>query len=122
MAGRSAKAGGRALGSLFRRRAVRSRQIGRNRDWHLEAGQEQRGRIESNHWDQRTEWQPLATDLWILGRVHAGVNDFDEARGLMKRALELWSTYGGVLPDVQVQAIADLKDEKGRFKSSADDV
>jgi hypothetical protein len=50
------------------------------------------------------------------------VNDFDEATDLMKRALELWSTYGGVLPGVQVQAIADLKDEIGRLKASADDV
>lgn len=115
--GRAFGQGRRArLGSLLDDVRSDPGQIGRNRDWHLEAGQEQRGRIESNHWDQRTEWQPLATDLWILGRVHAGVNDFDEARGLMKLALELWSTYGGVLPDVQVQAIADLKDEIGRLK------
>jgi hypothetical protein len=99
-----------------------SMQVRRNRDWQLEAGQEQRVRIESGHWDQRTEWQLLATDLWILGRIHAGVNDFDEARGLMERALGLWSIYGAVLPDVQVQAIADLKDEIGRLPASADDV
>jgi hypothetical protein len=72
-------------------------QVRRNREWHLEDGQEQRVRIESGHWDQRTEWQLLATDLWILGRIHAGVNDFDEARGLMERALGLWSIYGAVL-------------------------
>ena len=121
---------GRGFGQDLRARLaalfddVRSdpRQITRNRDWHLETGQGQRTRIDSNHWDQQTEWQKLATDLWILGRVHAGVNDFDEATDLMKRALELWSTYGGVLPGVQVQAIADLKVEIGRLKASADDV
>jgi hypothetical protein len=102
--------------------AVRSdgMQATRNRDWHLEAGQEQRIRIESNHWDHQTEWQQLATDLWILGRIHAGVKDFDEARGLMERALSLWSIYGTVLPHVQSQAIVDLKDEIGGLPASAD--
>ena len=86
-------------------------QARRNRELQLEAGQEQRYRIESKQWDEQTEWQQLATDLWILGQIHAGVSDFDEARRLLERALGLWSIYGAVLPHVQVQAIADLKEE-----------
>jgi len=109
------------LASLFDGVQSDPRQTARNRDWHLEAGQEQRARIDSDHWDQQTEWQQLATDLWTLGRIHAGLNDVDEARDLMERALGLWSTSGAVLPHVQLQAIADLKDEIGRLPASADE-
>jgi hypothetical protein len=120
--GRAFGQGRRArLGSLLDDVRSDPRQIGRNRDWHLEAGQEQMTRIDSNHWDQQTEWQQLARDLWILGRIHAGLNDVYEARDLMERALGLWSTYGAVLPHVQLQAIADLKDEIGRLPASADE-
>lgn len=97
--------------------AVRSdaMQVKRNHDLYLEAGQQERNRIDSNYWDPEVQWQHLATDLWVLGRIHARVEDVEEARTLMQRALGIWSTYGARLPDVQVQAIAELNDEIGRL-------
>jgi hypothetical protein len=103
------------LAALFAEVRSDAIQVSRNRDLHLEAGQEQRFRIESNHWDRATEWQQLATDLWVLGRIHARVDDVDEAKALLERALGLWSICGAALPDVQVKAIADLHDEIGRL-------
>ena len=95
-------------------------QLARNRAWHLEAGQPQRDRIDSKHWDPESEWQQLATDLWLLARVHAGVGDIPEAKQLMERALGIWGTDGAVLPDIQAEAIAGLKEEIGRLAASAE--
>jgi hypothetical protein len=105
----------RRLASLFDRIRRDPVQAARNREWHLEPGQSHKARIESNCWDLEADWQLLATDLWVLGRLHAGVGDFAEARALLERALGLWKTYGSVLPDVQMEAITALQREIACF-------
>lgn len=86
-------------------------QRARNRSWLLEPGQEERTRIESNHWDPETEWQMLATDLWSLGRLHARIGEHGEAKALLDRALDIWKAHGHELAHVQVQAIPALEAE-----------
>jgi hypothetical protein len=101
----------RRLAGLFR--AVRSDQAQRmrNREWLLEPGAQARTRIESNYWDPIWDWQLLATDLWFLGRLHAGIGEVDEGKTLLERALNIWKVSGTELQDIQVVAIPSLEQE-----------
>jgi hypothetical protein len=83
----------------------------RNRAWLLEPGQPARNRIDSNYWNPDKAWQQLATDLWMLGRRHAGIGDEGEARILLSRALDVWQTHGHKLVWLQEQAIPILQAE-----------
>jgi len=65
----------------LRRDAV---QVARNREWLLSPGTPARTRIESNNWDPESDWQFLATDLWVLGRLHANIGETAEARSLLE--------------------------------------
>ena len=100
-----------SLAELIERLRSDRVQRARNRCWLLEPGQEERMRIESNHWDAETEWEMLATDLWSLGRLHARIGDLGEAKALLARALELWKTHGHEVAHVQEQAIPALEAE-----------
>ena len=84
-------------------------QIARNREWLLLPGAPERRRIESNHWNPETDWQFLATDLWVLGRLHAEIGEPAEAMLLLERALIIWRTHGHKLPHVQLEAIPQLE-------------
>lgn len=70
-------------------------QHARNRAWQLEAGQPQLDRIASGIW--KDQWQPLATDYWTLGRLHARIGDASEAKNLLGQALKIWREQGEAL-------------------------
>jgi len=110
---------GREFGQVRRRRLSEviekmrrdPEQKARNRTWLLEPGRPKRTRIESNHWDPERDWRFLATDLWMLGRLHARIGERAEAKALLKRALDIWKASGHQLPHVQAEAIPALKRE-----------
>lgn len=99
------------LDSLLKSIRCDPRQALRNREWHLERGQSEKARIESNHWDPVSDWYWLATDLWVLGRLHAGVGDVAVPTALLERALHLWKTCGTLLLEEQAEAINTLQRE-----------
>jgi hypothetical protein len=94
------------IGDL-RRDAV---QMARNREWLLSPGKPARTRIESNCWNPESDWQFLATDLWVLGRLHAKIGEPAEARSLLERALSIWRRHGHRLVHVQLEAIPQLEE------------
>jgi hypothetical protein len=120
---------GKEFGETRRRRLTKlietikrdSAQQTRNRECLLEAGQAARDRIESNYWEP-SQWQFRATDLWSLGRLHAGIGERMQARYLFERALVIWKTYGHELAHVQIDAIRDLEAEIARLGSVSDAV
>jgi hypothetical protein len=91
------------------------RQRDRNRIWLLEPGQLARTRIESNYWDPERDWQFLATDVWSLGQLHAGIGDVAQAKMMLERALSIWTTHGYKLPHQQADAMAALQEELARL-------
>jgi hypothetical protein len=95
-------------------------QRARNREWLLEPGGPARTRIESYCWTPLDEhWQDLATDLWSLGRLHAGIGEAKEAKILFERALDIWKSHGHILAHVQANAIPTLEGELTRLSLRA---
>jgi hypothetical protein len=90
----------------------------RNRSWLLEPGEPAKTRIESNYWNPEKDWQYLATDVWNLGRLHAGIGEVAEAETLLERALSIWKTHGYKLTHQQADAIAALQEELARMKGT----
>lgn len=105
----------RSLATWIARLRNDPQQMLRNRSWMLEPGEPARSRIESNYWNPENNWQQFATDLWTLGRLHAGIGESDEARILLGRALEVWQTRGHKLAEVQKEAIRMLEAEIAQF-------
>lgn len=99
----------RSLAQLFARLREDPVQQRRNRSWILEPGERQRNRIESKFWDPNKDWQLLATDLWVLGRLHFEIGEAMEASTLLDQALDIWKTHGHRLPHLQTTSIPALE-------------
>jgi hypothetical protein len=91
----------------------------RNRSWCLAPGEDPRTRIESGHWNSESDWQFLAIDLWVLGRLHAGIGEIAEAKFLLGCALDVWRTHGHKLAHQQAAAIPALEAEIARLSHSS---
>jgi hypothetical protein len=94
-------------------------QVARNREWLLSPGMPARTRIESNHWNPESDWQFLATDLWVLGQLHAKIGETAEARSLLEGALAIWRRHGNKLVHLQLEAIPQLEELISRLASKA---